>query len=88
MNKNPAYRYATVPVELPLAREPVAFVVRMQSKDEAVQKVARSVDADALVDLEHTRTFDTKHQAKRYASKHGWSIRELPYSSLKNKLLR
>lgn len=95
MTPNPKYRYAAVPVERPLAREPVVYIVRMQNKEDALRLVARTVDADALIDRQNTRTFDTKHQAEDYAKQKGWGIAEhvsvtspKAANHLKKKLLR
>jgi hypothetical protein len=65
--KNPAFRYAAVPVDDD-GRE-TAYVVRGKRRADMVRDVARNVPGDAVVDLQRTRTFATKHEAQAYASR-------------------
>ena len=64
---NPTFRYAAVPVDDGGKR--TAYVVRGKRKREMVRNVARNVPGDAMVDLENTRTFATKHEATAHAHK-------------------
>ncbi len=73
--KNPRFRYAAVPVDD--GGTETAHVVRGRRRAEMVRDVARSVPGDAMVDLQHTRTFATKHEATRYAEKTSPRVRTL-----------
>jgi hypothetical protein len=73
MRPNPSYRYATIPVEPPNTKA-TAYIVRTHQKQEAIQKAAVHADANALIDIQRTRTFDTKREAKAYADEQGLDV--------------
>jgi hypothetical protein len=63
--RNPSFRYAAVPVDD--AGHETVYVARGHRRADMLSTVARAVPGDADVDLQHTRTFATKHEATKYA---------------------
>lgn len=73
--KNPAFRYGAVPVTD--NGTDTVHVVRGHRRADMVRNVARSVPGDAIVDLQQTRTFGTKHEAQAYGSTISGRVRSL-----------
>jgi hypothetical protein len=63
--RNPSFRYAAVPVDD--AGHETVYVARGHRRADMLTTVARAVPGDPYVDLQHTRTFATKHEATKYA---------------------
>lgn len=67
LDDNPSVRYTTVPVdEDGDGDNDISYVVRGGRKREAVRRVANAVPEDAMIDLDKTRTFATKHEAEAH----------------------
>jgi hypothetical protein len=72
---NPAFRYAAVPVTD--AGADTVYVARGHRRADMVRNVAHEVPGDAVVDLQRTRTFGTKHEAQTYGSTVSPRVRSL-----------
>ncbi len=72
---NPQFRYGAVPVSD--NGTDTVHVVRGHRRADMVRNVAEAVPGDAMVDMQRTRTFGTKHEAQAYGSTISPRVRSL-----------